>query len=70
MALCFGIQLMQQMGGINIITYYITIVFTSIGLSPNLSRLLSGFNGLEYCAAAWIPVFVSRSIRHGFIMRC
>ena len=61
MALCFGIQLMQQMGGINLITYYLTIVFTSIGLSTNLARLLSGFNGLEYCAAAFIPVFVGIS---------
>jgi len=57
MALCFGIQLMQQMGGINLITYYLTLVFQSIGLSNNMSRLLSGVNGLEYCAAAFIPVF-------------
>ncbi|KAF8518116.1 hypothetical protein BU17DRAFT_66556 [Hysterangium stoloniferum] len=56
--LCFGVQLMQQMGGINLITYYLTLVFTSIGLSNNLSRLLSGFNGLEYMAAAFVPVFV------------
>jgi len=69
--LCFGIQLMQQMGGINLITYYLTLVFTSIGLSNNLSRLLSGFNGLEYLAAALIPVFVIEKLgRRRSMMWC
>jgi len=70
MALCFGIQLMQQMGGINLITYYLTIVFRSIGLSKNLSRLLSGFNGLEYCAAAFIPVFFIEKLGRRKSMMC
>lgn len=69
--LCFGIQLMQQMGGINLITYYLTLVFTSIGLSNNLSRLLSGFNGLEYFAASLIPIFAIEKLgRRRSMMVC
>ncbi|KAF8588744.1 general substrate transporter [Ramaria rubella] len=49
----------------------LTLVFTSIGLSNNLSRLLSGFNGLEYFAAALIPIFVIEKLgRRRSMMFC
>ncbi|OQV08712.1 hypothetical protein CLAIMM_12939 [Cladophialophora immunda] len=57
-ALCFAVQLMQQFTGINVISYYLTVVFnTSIKLSPNLSRLMAGFNGIEYMLATILAVF-------------
>jgi Sugar (and other) transporter len=31
---------------------------TSIGLSRNVSLILGGFNGVEYCLASLIPVFI------------
>ncbi|KIJ32004.1 hypothetical protein M422DRAFT_185129 [Sphaerobolus stellatus SS14] len=74
--LCFGIQLMQQVLHyllVNnlLIICSLTLVFKSIGLSNNLSRLLSGFNGLEYLAAAMIPVFIIEKVgRRRSMMFC
>ncbi|KAF8507657.1 general substrate transporter [Gautieria morchelliformis] len=71
LCLCFGIQLMQQMGGINLISYYLTLVFKSMGLSDNMSRLLSGFNGLAYFVSALIPVlYIERLGRRRSMMTC
>lgn len=49
---------MQQISGINLVTYYAATIFeNSIGLSPFLSRLLSACNGTEYWMASWIAIF-------------
>lgn len=49
----------QQLSGINIITYYATILFEEyIGLSPTLSRLLAALNGTEYFIVATIAIFL------------
>ncbi|KZO91659.1 general substrate transporter [Calocera viscosa TUFC12733] len=46
--LSMGSLLMQQMTGVNMISYYSAVLFqNSVGLSANLSLLLSGFNGLN-----------------------
>ncbi|KAF2094294.1 sugar transporter STL1 [Rhizodiscina lignyota] len=56
--LCAVVGLGQQLSGINVISYYLTIVFnTSIHLSPDLSRLMAGFNGLEYMVATILACF-------------
>ncbi|RMZ07090.1 hypothetical protein D0864_02082 [Hortaea werneckii] len=42
-----GGQFMQQISGVNLITYYNTVIFQkSVGLSRNLALLLAGFNGV------------------------
>lgn len=52
MALC-----MLQISGINLITYYATVIFEDVlGMSRNMALLLSGFNGLEYWLATFIPI--------------
>lgn len=52
MALC-----MLQISGINLITYYATVIFEdTLGMSRNMALLLSGFNGLEYWLATFIPI--------------
>lgn len=52
MALC-----MLQISGINLITYYATVIFEdTLGLSRNMALLLSGFNELEYWLATFIPI--------------
>ncbi|KXS97755.1 hypothetical protein AC578_3201 [Pseudocercospora eumusae] len=44
-----GGQFMQQISGINLITYYAPVIFQqSVGLSHSLSLLLAGFNGVAY----------------------
>ena len=50
-------QFMQQISGINLITYYAPVIFeNSIGLDRNLSLLLSGFNGVAYFISALVPI--------------
>ncbi|EIW72337.1 hypothetical protein TREMEDRAFT_21790, partial [Tremella mesenterica DSM 1558] len=52
MALC-----MLQISGINLITYYAPVLFqNTIGLNRDTSLLVSGFNGLEYWLATFIPI--------------
>ncbi|KAF8631640.1 hypothetical protein AX17_005042 [Amanita inopinata Kibby_2008] len=44
-----GTQWMQQLGGINVTSYYLPLVLqNSVGLSNNLSRLLAGCNSISY----------------------
>ncbi|KAF2762229.1 general substrate transporter [Pseudovirgaria hyperparasitica] len=52
-----GGHFIQQFAGINLISWYIPVIFQqSVGLSRNTSLLLSGFNGLAYCLCAIIPI--------------
>ncbi|EME44677.1 hypothetical protein DOTSEDRAFT_24674 [Dothistroma septosporum NZE10] len=54
-----GGQFMQQLSGINLITYYAPVIFQqSIGLSHNLSLLLAGFNGVAYFLSSLVPVWL------------
>lgn len=55
-------QLIQQICGINLITYYAGTIFESyIGLEPLESRILAACNGTEYFLAALIPIlFIER----------
>ncbi|TVY51039.1 Sugar transporter STL1 [Lachnellula cervina] len=53
-----GGQFMQQLSGINLITYYAPVIFEeSVGLSHSLSLLLSGFNGVAYFISSLIPIW-------------
>ncbi|KAF4826486.1 Sugar transporter STL1 [Colletotrichum tropicale] len=54
-----GGQFMQQLSGINLITYYAPVIFQeSVGMSHNLSLLLAGFNGIAYFFSSLIPIWV------------
>ncbi|WVQ67997.1 uncharacterized protein L199_006203 [Kwoniella botswanensis] len=54
-----GSQFMQQLCGINLITYYAPVIFEqSVGLSHDISLLLSGFNGIAYFLSSLIPIWV------------
>ncbi|KAF9265000.1 general substrate transporter [Marasmius fiardii PR-910] len=52
------IQCFQQISGINLITYYATLLFERLGLSDVKSRILAACNGTEYFLASWIAVFI------------
>ncbi|KAH7921981.1 general substrate transporter [Leucogyrophana mollusca] len=47
-------QMMQQLTGINLITYYATILFQRLGLSDVNSRIMAAANGTEYFLASYI----------------
>ncbi|WVR07285.1 hypothetical protein IAU60_004326 [Kwoniella sp. DSM 27419] len=54
-----GSQFMQQLCGINLITYYAPVIFEqSVGLSHSISLLLSGFNGIAYFFSSLIPIWI------------
>ncbi|KAL2169511.1 hypothetical protein VTG60DRAFT_5980 [Thermothelomyces hinnuleus] len=53
-----GGQFMQQLSGINLITYYAPVIFEeSVDMSHNLALLLSGFNGVAYFFSSLIPIW-------------
>ncbi|KAK9481479.1 general substrate transporter [Lipomyces starkeyi] len=56
--LAFWNQVMQQVSGINLITYYAgTIYENSIGLTPMKAKILAACNGTEYFMAAWVAFY-------------
>ncbi|PVH71344.1 general substrate transporter [Cadophora sp. DSE1049] len=50
-----GTQFMQQWGGINIINYYLPVVFASVGVSRRLAVVLSGCNAINLMISTCIP---------------
>ncbi|KAK6205688.1 general substrate transporter [Scheffersomyces amazonensis] len=56
-------QIMQQITGINLITYYAGTIFENyIGLSPLNSRILAACNGTEYFLVSWIAFYTIERI--------
>ncbi|KAL9526809.1 Sugar transporter [Sphaerulina musiva] len=52
-------QAFQQIGGINLVTYYATTVFEdSLNFDPALSRFMTAWLGTEYFLAAVVALFV------------
>ncbi|KAJ5593981.1 uncharacterized protein N7459_000189 [Penicillium hispanicum] len=65
-----GSQFMQQFGGINIMSYYLpTVLKTSVGLSEEMSRLLTACNAISYMIFAGLAVLlVERMGRRGLMI--
>ncbi|KXX73185.1 Sugar transporter STL1 [Madurella mycetomatis] len=51
-------QVFQQISGINLITYYAAVIYSGLGMSDFMSRLLAALNGTEYFIASWPAVFL------------
>ncbi|PCH41296.1 sugar transporter [Wolfiporia cocos MD-104 SS10] len=49
-------QCFQQISGINLITYYATLLFQRLGLSDTKSRIVAAANGTEYFFASLIAI--------------
>ncbi|KAJ7226982.1 general substrate transporter [Mycena pura] len=65
-----GAQLMQQLVGINVTSYYLPLVLqNSVGLSNNLSRLLAACNSISYLLFAFAGVvLIERAGRRKLMM--
>ncbi|KAF9027936.1 general substrate transporter [Hymenopellis radicata] len=65
-----GTQWMQQLGGINVTSYYLPLVLqNSVGLSNNLSRLLAGCNSVSYLVFSFIGLYlIERAGRRKLMM--
>ncbi|KAF4970961.1 hypothetical protein FSARC_2064 [Fusarium sarcochroum] len=63
-------QLMQQFGGINIMSYYMpTVLINSVGLSESMARLLSACNAVSYLIFSSAAVLlVERWGRRGLML--
>lgn len=48
--------------GINLVTYYLTVIYHNLGMSNFLSLLLAALNGTEYFIASWPAVFLVERI--------
>ncbi|KZT60338.1 general substrate transporter [Calocera cornea HHB12733] len=57
---CLGVvnQCFQQISGINLITYYATLLFQRLGLNDVNSRIIAACNGTEYFFASLIAIFI------------
>ncbi|KAL4795177.1 hypothetical protein BDV19DRAFT_399024 [Aspergillus venezuelensis] len=56
--LSMGGQMMQQLSGVNLITYYNTVIFEqSVGMTHSLALLVAGFNGVAYFFSTFVPVW-------------
>lgn len=58
-SIAFAAQAFQQIGGINLVTYYATVVFeVSLGFDARQSRFLTGWLGTAYFTSATLALFV------------
>ncbi|TFY54378.1 hypothetical protein EVJ58_g8903 [Rhodofomes roseus] len=57
---CIGVvnQCFQQISGINLITYYATLLFQRLGINDVNSRIIAAANGTEYFLASIIAIFL------------
>lgn len=51
-------QMFQQISGINLITYYAAVIYSRLGMSSFLARLLAALNGTEYFLASIPPIWL------------
>ncbi|KAH7063099.1 general substrate transporter [Macrophomina phaseolina] len=57
--IAFCSQAFQQIGGLNLVTYYATTVFEdSLGFDAELSRLMTGCLGTEFFLAALVALYI------------
>ncbi|KAK5165291.1 uncharacterized protein LTR77_009389 [Saxophila tyrrhenica] len=57
-ALAYGMQFMNQMGGINLVVYYVpTALEENVGLKPNLSLVIGGCVQTMFFFGSLIPTF-------------
>lgn len=65
-----GTQFMQQMGGINICSYYLpTVLVNAVGLEETMARLLTACNAISYLIFSGLAVLlVERMGRRGLMM--
>ncbi|CUM64839.1 uncharacterized protein PRCAT00002454001 [Priceomyces carsonii] len=67
--LAFCVQMMQQISGINLITYYAGTIFeVYIGMPPKQSKILAACNGTEYFLASLIGFWTIERLGRRFLL--
>ncbi|KAI9319391.1 general substrate transporter [Dichotomocladium elegans] len=52
-----GGQIMQQFGGINVISYYLTDIFLQAGMTHAMAMLMAGIDSIGYFLGALTPIY-------------
>ncbi|OIW23552.1 general substrate transporter [Coniochaeta ligniaria NRRL 30616] len=56
--LAWGVQVMSQAGGINLVVYYIpSVLVQNVGLSPRIAQILGGCINMMYMFGSILPAF-------------
>ncbi|KAF2767235.1 general substrate transporter [Teratosphaeria nubilosa] len=63
-----GSQAMQQISGINLVTYYATVFEDSLGFDGTLSRFMTAWLGTEYFLSACLALFIVDRLGRRFLM--
>ncbi|KAF4956389.1 hypothetical protein FSARC_11591 [Fusarium sarcochroum] len=62
MLLGAGTQFMQQFGGINVVNYYLPVVFASLGVGRNLSLILGACNAINLLCSTLVGALYIESL--------
>lgn len=69
MLLGMGTQFMQQMGGINALNYYFSIILEqNLGMSELMARVLTGVNATTYCISTALAFWMIERAGRRFLM--
>ncbi|KAI8884489.1 general substrate transporter [Backusella circina FSU 941] len=63
-----GGQIIQQFGGINVISYYLTDIFETAGFSQMMAMLLAGVDAIPYFIGAVTPIYTIDRVGRRFLM--
>ncbi|CEP12021.1 hypothetical protein [Parasitella parasitica] len=63
-----GGQLIQQFGGINVISYYLTDVFKQAGMTTEKAMLMAGVDSIIYFLGAVTPIFTIERLGRRWLM--
>ncbi|KAG2215618.1 hypothetical protein INT46_006222 [Mucor plumbeus] len=63
-----GGQFIQQFGGINVISYYLTDVFKQAGMSTEKAMLMAGVDSIIYFLGAVTPIFTIERLGRRWLM--
>ncbi|RCI03119.1 hypothetical protein CU098_008597 [Rhizopus stolonifer] len=61
-------QIIQQLGGINVTTYYLTDVMIQAGMSYSMAMLMAGVDAIVYFIGACFPIFLVERVGRRKIM--
>ncbi len=69
MLLGMGTQFMQQMGGINALNYYFSIILEeNLGMTQLMARVLTGVNATTYCISTGLAFWIIERAGRRFLM--
>ncbi|OBZ84718.1 Sugar transporter STL1 [Choanephora cucurbitarum] len=61
-------QIIQQLGGINVTTYYLTDVMIQAGMTYSMAMLMAGIDAIVYFIGACLPIFIVERVGRRKIM--